>query len=307
MASLKQDAASNSLRGRFSNHNHRIKCLFAVPYDTVVRDLFCRCKVLTTKLPNQSSIITIMTKAAIKASRGLLRDFSELEHLQVSVKSNKSFVTSADVKANKILIEELLRARPEYSLVSEEQEEIVGSNRDFTWIVDSLDGTVNYMHGFPHWATSIALKKHKEVVAAVTYDPVKNEMFWAEKGCGAYVNDKKIRVSGRKPSSDLLVAVGSFDANVSQKNVPAMLNSLRRTGSCTLDMAYLAAGRIDILLNLHDHQTEWDSAAGMLLIREAGGILAAKDGSSTNNFADIAVMCNINLVEIATDMCRRIY
>jgi myo-inositol-1(or 4)-monophosphatase len=252
---------------------------------------------IITKLPNQSSIITVMTKAAFKASKGLLRDFSELENLQVSIKNNKTFVTSADLKADKVLVEELLFARPTYSLLSEESEEIVGEDQFHRWIIDPLDGTVNYMHGFPHWAISVALEKNEEIIAAVTYDPVKNEMFWAEKGCGAYVNDRKIRVSGRRSTTDLLISIGSSDAG---QFLPKMQNSFRKTGSATLDMAYLAAGRIDVLFNYRlTTPNKWDAAAGMLLIKEAGGILTDKNGIPTDNCRDVAIMCNINLLPTA--------
>ena len=132
---------------------------------------------ISTKLPNQSSIITVMTRAAFKASKRLLRDFNELENLQVSVKSNKTFVTGADLVADKILKQELSFARPKYSLLTEESGEIKGEDPSYKWIIDPLDGTVNYMHGFPHWAISIALKKNTEIIAAVTFDPLKNEMF----------------------------------------------------------------------------------------------------------------------------------
>jgi myo-inositol-1(or 4)-monophosphatase len=242
--------------------------------------------------------MTVITKAVIKASKGLLRDFSELENLQVSRKNNKSFVTSADLKADKILKEELLYARPSYSLLSEESEEIHGSDPSYKWIVDPLDGTMNYMHGFPHWAISVALEKDEEIIAAVTYDPVKNEMFWTEKGYGAYVNDRKIRVSGRRSANELLISVGSFDMeNTSQ--IPSVIGSLRRSGSFTLDMAYLAAGRIDLMLSNLANPNKWDTAAGMLLIKEAGGILADKNGESTNKYSDIAIMCNIDLLPSA--------
>jgi myo-inositol-1(or 4)-monophosphatase len=251
---------------------------------------------IITKLPTQSSIITVITKAVIKASKGLLRDFSELENLQVSVKDNKTFVTSADLKADKILRNELLFARPTYSLLSEESEEITGEDPLHKWIIDPLDGTVNYMHGFPHWAISVALEKNEEIIAAVTYDPVKNEMFWAEKGCGAYVNDRKIRVSARKTTTDLLISVGSSDVG---QFLPKIQNSFRKTGSATLDMAYLAAGRIDVLFNYRSTPNKWDTAAGMLLIKEAGGILTDKNGISTNNCEEVAIMCNLNLLPTA--------
>lgn len=260
---------------------------------------------LTSKLPNQSSIMTVMTRAALKASKKLVRDFSELENLQVSVKSNKTFVTSADIMADKILKEELLHARPDCSLISEETEEIVGENPSSVWIIDPLDGTTNYMHGLPHWAVSIALEKEGRIVAAVTYDPIKNEMFWAEKGCGAHVNDKKIRVSKRKSITDLLISVSSL--GISASSYAKMINaSVRCTGSATLDMAYLAAGRTDILFNLRKHSNKWDTAAGMLLIKEAGGISLTKDGKSTDDYSEAVIMCNIDLVDTAMAIYRDI-
>ena len=250
---------------------------------------------ISVKLPLQSSIITVMTKAAIKASKGLLRDFSELENLQVSVKSNRTFVTSADIRANKILMEELTHARPTYSLLSEEAKEIVGSDPEYRWIIDPLDGTNNYMHGFPHWAISIALEKNSEVIAAVTYDPVKNELFWAEKGYGAYVNDKKIRVSGKKDLIDLLVSCGHLD-ETGMNWISTYQNSIRRTGSMALDMAYVAAGRIDLMFSAYRKNNIWDVAAGMLLIKEAGGIIASKDGKITNDYNEVTIMTNIDVL-----------
>jgi myo-inositol-1(or 4)-monophosphatase len=242
-----------------------------------------------------------MTKSVVKASRWLLRDFAELENLQVSVKSNKAFVTSADLKADKILREELLHARPTYSLISEEAAEIVGEDPSHRWIVDPLDGTVNYMHGFPHWAISVALEKNEEIIAAVTYDPVKNEMFWAEKGRGAYVNDKKIRVSKKCRPSDLLISVGSLSP-VLEERLYSMSNSLRRSGSMTLDMAYVAAGRMDLLLS-SIRSNRWDVAAGMLLVREAGGVVADKNGKNLGNYEDIAIVGNVDIIPIAAKLC----
>ncbi|GHT92927.1 inositol monophosphatase [Alphaproteobacteria bacterium] len=256
---------------------------------------------ISVKLPTQSSIITVMTKAVIKASRGLLRDFSELENLQVSVKNNKGFVTSADLKADKILKEELLHARPTYSLLSEECEEIVGEDPSHRWVVDPLDGTINYMHGFPHWAISVALQKDSDFIGAVTYDPIKNEMFWAEKGCGAYVNDKKIRVSGKRTMSDLLISVGSLDQVLSKK-VSTLANSFRKTGSVTLDMAYVAAGRMDLLLSSANPNI-WDVAAGILLVREAGGVAAAKNGKTITSYEEMAILGNVNIIQPASDTC----
>lgn len=261
---------------------------------------------MISKLPTQSSIITVMAKAVIKASKGLLRDFSELENLQVSIKPNHSFVTNADLRANKILKEVLLQARPTYSLLSEESDEIVGNDPSYRWIVDPLDGTLNYMHGVPHWAISIALEKDNEIIAAITYDPIKDEMFWAEKGCGAYLNDKKIRVSGRRSAADVLMTVSSIK-NVSGKVVKSV-SGMRKTGCITLDMAYVAIGRSDLLF-FTDIQlnNKWDVAAGMLLIKEAGGIIADSDGKSTSNFSNITIMCNIDLIPDAIRIYRTLH
>jgi myo-inositol-1(or 4)-monophosphatase len=256
-------------------------------------------RMLSVKLPTHSALITVMSRAIIKASKVLLRDFSELENLQVSVKSNRDFVTSADRNADKILMQELRRARPTYSYLSEESEEIMGEDPSHRWIVDPLDGTANYMHGYPHWAISVALEKEEEVIAAVTYDPIKNEMFWGEKGCGAYLNDKKIRVSGRHDIRDALISFGAFESNIFMKKVMSM-SRIRKMGAITLDMAYLAAGRVDVLYFVKPNK--WDVAAGMLLIKEAGGILADKDGRPIGNYREISLMSNLNLLEQAAQI-----
>lgn len=248
---------------------------------------------ISVKLPSQSAIITVMTKAAVKASKGLLRDFNELENLQVSVKTNKTFVTSADLRTDKLLRRDLSFARPGYSILTEESGEIIGEDPVYKWVVDPLDGTFNYMHGFPHWAVSIALKKNNEVVAAVTYDPVKNEMFWAEKGCGAYLNDRKIRVSNKSKLDDLLILLGNLLGSPK-----SLTQSIRRSGSMALDMAYLAAGRVDVLYCM-PNSNEWDIAAGMLLIKEAGGILLDKKGNPSKSEKDLAIMTNIKLCAMA--------
>lgn len=241
--------------------------------------------------------MTVLTRSVIKASKGLLRDFAELENLQVSVKSNKTFVTSADLHANKVLQAELSRARSTYSIISEESEKVVGEDPSYCWIIDPLDGTVNYMHGLPHWAISVAVEKDGEVIAAVTYDPIANEMFWAEKGCGAYVNDQKIRVSGRRGLNDALVSFGNLPSTKYPK-VASTFSTVRRMGSMTLDMAYLAAGRIDLLYAAEDSNI-WDIAAGALLIKEAGGVLADEKGHSVDNYRDVRIMTNINLMPLA--------
>lgn len=255
---------------------------------------------IVSKLPTQSSIMTVMSKAVVRASKGLLRDFSELENLQVSIKPNNSVVTNADMRANSVLKEALLQARPNYSLVSEESEEVTGADSSFRWIIDPLDGTMNYMHGMPHWAISVALEKNGEIVAALTFDPLRDEMFWAEKGCGTYMNDQKLRVSGRRSASDALLAVESVK-KIPEKVLHAV-SGVRKTGCVTLDMAYLAAGRCDLLI-LDGNPNRWDVAAGMLLIKEAGGVVASKRGESTGNCSEVAIMCNVDLMQEA----RKVY
>lgn len=255
---------------------------------------------IISKLPTQSSIMTVISKAVVRASKGLLRDFSELESLQVSIKPNNSVVTNADIRANAVLKEALLQARPTYSLISEESEEIKGSDPSYKWIIDPLDGSLNYMHGMPHWAISVALEKNGEIVAALTFDPLLDEMFWAEKGCGTYMNDKKLRVSGRRLASDSLLAVESVKKI--PENVLNAVSGIRKTGCVTLDMAYLAAGRCDMLI-LDGKANKWDVAAGMLLIKEAGGVVASKTGNSTLDYSEVAMMSNVDLIPEA----RKVY
>jgi myo-inositol-1(or 4)-monophosphatase len=253
--------------------------------------------VISVKLPPQSSIMGVMTRAVVKASKGLLRDFSELENLQVSVKGSKAFVTSADLKSDQILRQELLHARPAYSLLSEESGEVAGEDGSCRWIIDPLDGTVNYMHGFPHWAISVALEKNDEIVAAITYDPIKNEMFWAEKGCGAHMNDRKIRVAGKNSLSGVLVTVATPTEPLLSR-LESFSASIRKTGSATLNLAYLAAGRTDVMYPSVS-PNKWDMAAGMLLLREAGGAFAAQDGRLTDNYAEVFVASNMDLLPLA--------
>ena len=211
-----------------------------------------------------SANLNIMIKASEKASKILIRDFGELEKLQVSKKGPQDFVTNADIKAEKIIIEELKKARPNYSIISEENG--VEKNKDETnfWIIDPIDGTINFLHGIPHFAISIALKSNNEIVSGLVFDPIKDEMFYAEKNHGAYFNNQRIRVSNKNKFDNCLFAIGGKIANE-----PNFTN--RRSGSAALDLAYVAAGRFDGYfqkdLNL------WDIAAGIVLVQEAGGII----------------------------------
>ncbi len=211
-----------------------------------------------------SANLNIMIKAAEKASKTLIRDFGEIEKLQVSIKGPTDFVSNADTKAEKIIIEELKKARPYYSIISEEDGSEINKDKNNTWIIDPIDGTTNFLHGIPHFAISIALKSNNEIVSGVIYDPIKDEMFYAEKENGVFLNNKRIKVSKRKKLNSCLFATGGVLKN--KIELP-----LRKTGSAALDIAYVAAGRFDGYfqndLNL------WDIAAGIIILKEAGGII----------------------------------
>jgi myo-inositol-1(or 4)-monophosphatase len=235
-------------------------------------------------MATRSTLINVMSRAADKAARGLKRDFGEVEQLQVSVKGPGDFVSTADTKAERVLRQELSRARPDYGFLMEESGASAGSDSEHRWIVDPLDGTTNFLHGLPHFCISIALERAGEVVAAVILDPVKDETFWAEKGIGAYLNDRRLRVSSRRQMTNALIATGTpfgqradrprylrqFDA------IMANVADVRRLGAAALDLAYVAAGRYDGFWEYGLHP--WDVAAGWLLVREAGGYISEPDG-----------------------------
>lgn len=235
-----------------------------------------------------SANLNVMMKAARLAARSLLKDFREVENLQVSMKGAGDFVSKADIAAEEILREELMGARPNYGWVGEESDPVEGKDPTRRWIVDPLDGTTNFLHGMPHWAVSVALEHKGEIVASVVYDPVKDEMFYAEKGAGAWLNDKqRVRVSARHKMIEAVFSTGVPFAG--GKYLPATLKDLaalmpqcagvRRWGAASLDLAYVAAGRYDGYwergLNV------WDIAGGVLLVREAGGLLEPiRDGQN---------------------------
>jgi myo-inositol-1(or 4)-monophosphatase len=235
-------------------------------------------------MATRSTLINVMSRAADKAARGLKRDFGEVEQLQVSLKGPGDFVSTADTKAEKVLRQELSRARPDYGFLMEESGASEGSDSEHRWIVDPLDGTTNFLHGLPHFCISIALERAGEIVAAVILDPVKDETFWAEKGIGAYLNDRRLRVSSRRQMTNALIATGTpfgqradrprflrqFDA------IMANVADVRRLGAAALDLAYVAAGRYD---GFWEYGLQpWDVAAGWLLVREAGGYISEPDG-----------------------------
>ena len=228
----------------------------------------------------RSPVINVMASAALKAARGLNRDFGEVEQLQVSVKGPGDFVSTADLRAERLLKTELARARPGYGLLFEEGGVIEGSDPHHRWIVDPLDGTTNFLHGIPHFAISIALERDGEVIAGIVYEPTRDEMFWAEKGAGAYLNDRRLRVSARRQLGEALIATGiPFGGRGDQPaylatlvRVAAATSGVRRFGAAALDLAYVAAGRYDGYWEMG--LSPWDIAAGLLLVREAGGIVS---------------------------------
>ncbi|MCB1332935.1 MAG: inositol monophosphatase [Roseivivax sp.] len=228
-----------------------------------------------------SANLNIMIKAARKAGRSLVKDFREVENLQVSMKGAGDFVSRADIAAEAILKEELLGARPTYGWLGEEGGGQDGEDPTRRWIVDPLDGTTNFLHGLPHWSVSIALEHKGQIVAGVVFDPAKDEMFFAEKGSGAWLNDnKRLRVSGRARMIEAIFATGVPFA--AKRTLPATLKDLarlmpecagvRRWGSAALDLAYVAAGRYDGYWERE--LNAWDMAAGLLIVQEAGGLVA---------------------------------
>lgn len=227
-----------------------------------------------------SANLNLMIKAARRAAKSLVKDFREVENLQVSTKGPGDFVSKADREAERLIKEDLMGGRPTYGWLGEETGATDGQDPTRRWIVDPLDGTTNFLHGMPHWAISIALEHKGEIVSAVVYDPAKDEMFWAEKGSGAWLNDsRRIRVSGRRVMSEAVFATGvPFGA---KKTLPATLQDLarlmpacagvRRWGAASLDLAYVAAGRYD---GYWERELQpWDIAAGLLLVKEAGGMV----------------------------------
>ncbi len=232
-----------------------------------------------------SANLNIMIKASEKASKILIRDFGEIEKLQVSKKGPTDFVTNSDLKVEKIILEELKKARPNYSIISEENGIKNNKDKNNTWIVDPIDGTINFLHGIPHFAISIALKSKNEIISGLIFDPIKNEMFFAEKNNGAFFNNHRIRVSKKNKINDCLFVAGGKIKN-------ELDLTYRKSGCAALDMAYVAAGRYDgyfqYNLNL------WDIAAGIILIKEAGGILNEINLSKNEKIKIIASSTNIN-------------
>ena len=229
--------------------------------------------------------LNIMIKACEKASKILIRDFGEIENLQVSKKGPNDFVTNSDLKTEKIIIEELKKAKPNYSVISEENGIEINKDIKNTWIIDPIDGTINFLHGVPHFAISIALKSNNEIVSGLIFDPIKNEMFYAEKDNGAFFNNHRIRVSKKSELNNCLFVTGEKVTN----NIDLIY---RKSGCASLDMAYVASGRYDGCFQ--NNLNLWDIAAGIVLVKEAGGIINQIDLSVNTNIKIIASSADIN-------------
>jgi myo-inositol-1(or 4)-monophosphatase len=234
-----------------------------------------------------SALMTMMFAAARKAGRSLSRDFGEVEQLQVSLKGPSNFVSAADTRAEQILFDELSKARHGYGFLMEERGAVEGPDRTHTWIVDPLDGTTNFLHGIPHFAISIALQREGELVAGLIYNPANGDIFTAEKGKGAFLNDRRIRVAARSRLEDCVIATGiphrgrgNHEAYLRQlANVMPAVSGIRRAGAASLDLAWVAAGRYDGYWEMG--LKPWDIAAGLVILREAGGFASDLGGGKS--------------------------
>ncbi|MDE2445915.1 MAG: inositol monophosphatase [Alphaproteobacteria bacterium] len=246
--------------------------------------------------------MTLMIAAVRKAARGVQRDYGEVSSLQISVKGPGDFVTNSDKRAEKTLREELLKARPAYGILGEEDAEVKGTDPDHKFIIDPIDGTFNFMHALPFFAITIALERKGEVVAGVTYNPITDELFHAEKGTGAFVNNKRMRVASRRELSDSLLASGlpnrgdkdHAERRAEMAMMQAKTAGIRCLGSTALDMAYVAMGRLDGAW--HDGLKPWDMAAGILMIREAGGFVHGLKGEANPLYTGGYVATNADLL-----------
>ena len=245
--------------------------------------------------------INLITKACMKASRSLIRDFGEIENLQVSSKGPGDFVTSADKRTEKILIEELQKAHPDYGIVTEETGIINKSNTEKRWIIDPIDGTMNFLNGIPQFAISIAYEEKGEIICGVIFNPIINEMFIAEKGNGAYLNNSRIRVSNKKKIKDALLVTGGPKENSKIKNkifseyinVSNNVSNVRKFGSAALDMAYVACGRFDGYWQREINY--WDIAAGIIILKEAGGFINFFEEDKNNALKKNIIASNSNI------------
>ena len=260
-------------------------------------------------MATKSALINVMIAAAEKAAPQMIRDFGEVEQLQVSKKGPSDFVSAADLKAEGKIRKELEKARPKFGFLLEERGEIKGQDPTQRWIVDPLDGTTNFLHGIPHFAISIALEMNGEIIAGVIFDPIKNELFWAEKGQGAFMNHKRLRVSSRGDMSEAVVATGiphhgrgdHGEFLAIAETMMARTSGVRRFGAAALDIAYVAAGRYEAFWELD--LKYWDIAAGMIILREAGGFLTDYSGRDRARETGEVLATN---AELHNDMSRLI-
>ena len=259
----------------------------------------------------RTALLNVMVGAAKKAARGLVRDFGEVEQLQVSKKGPADFVSAADLKAERVLREELHKARPDWGFRLEEGGVVQGSNRSYHWVVDPLDGTTNFLHGLPHFAISIGVELEGEPIAGVIYDPVKDELFAAEKGQGAYLHERRLRVSGRSRLPEALLATGiPFHGGKEHDRFNSELGlvmpevaGVRRFGAAALDLAYVAAGRYDGFWEWG--LNPWDICAGIVLVQEAGGLLSEIDGGRDFYGSGNILAANASLHHTLGDLLRR--
>jgi myo-inositol-1(or 4)-monophosphatase len=261
-------------------------------------------------MASRSAHLNVMIRAADKAARALRRDYGEVANLQVSRKGPADFVSAADLKAEKVLRQELSAARPDYAFLMEESGASGESQAERRWIVDPLDGTTNFLHGLPHFAISIALEERGELIAGVVFDPIKNELFCAERGQGAYLNDRRIRVSARSKPEEALIATGipflghgdhpAFAAEL--EVISAQVAGVRRWGTASLDLAYVAAGRFDGYWERD--LSSWDIAAGIVLVREAGGHISEIGGKSIRHDSPSILASNDSLHTVLNRLLR---
>ncbi len=243
----------------------------------------------------RSALLNVMVQAVLKAGRGLTRDFGEVENLQVSLKGPGDFVSAADRRSDEVLIAELRKARPGYGFLTEESGTITGSDDAHRWIIDPLDGTTNFLHGIPLFAVSLALEREGQLVAGVVFNPILNELYVAEKGSGAFFNDRRMRVAARRNLADCVVATGlpGIGRSVRDIAIPQInlmmpkIAGLRRSGSAATDLAWVASGRYDGYWE--NGVNPWDTAAGIVLVRESGGLVTDTAGNgdmfATNSVA----------------------
>ncbi|MCW5713654.1 MAG: inositol monophosphatase [Bauldia sp.] len=252
----------------------------------------------------RSALLNVMVNAATKAGRGLARDFGEVENLQVSVKGPADFVSAADHRADEVLIAELTKARPGYAFLTEETGTVEGTDKTHRWIIDPLDGTTNFLHGIPIFAISIGLEREGQIVAAVVFNPVTNELYVAERGAGAFLNDRRLRVAKRNELADAVIATGIPNRGRKghaefNKELPHLMQrtaGIRRCGAASIDLAWVAAGRFDGYWERG--LKAWDIAAGLLLVEEAGGIVSDIDGGK-NMLGDGSVVAGNNAIHKA--------